>query len=153
MMDKDHKEKAELIFSHTSMMLTETGNIYPTFIMIIDGQLRPVVVGNNEEISTSQYKEVVYQAIKEQQPEAVMFICEQWMVLRDKDDPQTQLLVDNVIRTEDQIDKESYLTLTYTKPSGDNEALIAKIELDLIGTPYTKTQSWIKDFIPGIIEK
>ena len=146
-MDKEYKEKAELIFSYTSMMLTEQGYIVPTFILIIDGQLRPIVIGNGEDITISkpEYKDIVYQAIKEHQPEAVIFICEQWIVAKSDYDPQTQSLVDNE-------NKESYLTLTYAKPNGNSEALIAKIESDLVGTRYTKSQNWTEHFIPNMVQ-
>ena len=97
-MDDEHREKAEYIFSAISMALTEHGKVFPTYIMIVDGQLLPVLVAEKGEMSLAEYEEIVHLAAQQTQPEAMMLICEQWMVAKDQNDPEVQLLIDGVSR-------------------------------------------------------
>ena len=152
-MNKDHKEKIETMFSYISMILTEQKYIEPVFILIINEEIRPIVIKSYEELSISEYIKTIYQTIKKETPDALLFICTRWMLITHKDEPITKLLNDDIVRVEDQEDKELYLTLQYMSPKGDNEALIAKIESDLVGTLYTKSQNWISNFFPNIVNE
>ncbi len=143
-MNEQHKQKSEYIFTHLSIMLAEHPAVVPTYIMIIDGDLVPVVVPHKE-ISMEEYEYFVHEAAKQSKPEAMIFICEQWMVSRRKDDPQAQLLIDGVIRAQDQKDKEPYLSLIYKHADGNTNSLIAKIESDPVGTRFTRDQTWIEN--------
>jgi len=150
-MDEQHKQQAEYIFSSISMVLTEHGKIFPTYIMIIDGQLLPVIVAEKAEMSLVEYEDVVHQAAQQAKPDAMMLICEQWMVSKDKDDPDVQLLIDGVIQASDQKDKKSYLTLIYTDANGNSESLVAEIEADPAGTRFTRDQMWIDNCVSNMI--
>lgn len=146
-----HKQQAEFIFSSISMALTEYGKVFPTYIMILDGQLVPVIVAERAEMTLIEYEDAVHQAAQHAQPEAIMLICEQWMVSKDKNDPDVQLLMNGVIRASEHEDKKSYLTLIYTNSNGKSESLIAEIESDPAGTRFTRDQSWIKDCVSNMI--
>lgn len=144
-MNEQDKEKAEMLFTHISIVLTEHGKVFPTYIMIMDGQVIPVMVTEKAEMSLAEYEGVVHQAATEMQPDAMILIAEQWMVSRAKDDPDISLLIDGIIKPSDQKDKESYLTLIYTDKTGNSESLIGKIESDPMGTRFVRDQTWIKD--------
>ena len=150
-MDDQDREKAEYIFSAISMALTEHGKVFPTYIMIVDGQLLPVLVAEKGEMSLAEYEEIVHLAAQQTQPEAMMLICEQWMVAKDQNDPEVQLLIDGVMKASDHEDKKSYLTLIYTNKNGESESLIAEIDSDPAGTRFTRDHSWIKDCVSNMI--
>jgi len=150
-MDDLHRQQAEYIFSVISMTLTEHGKVFPTYIMIIDGQLIPVIVTEKAEMSLEEYEDVVHMAAQQTKPDAMMLICEQWMVSKDKNDPEVQLLIDGVIKPSDHKDKKSYLTLIYTNADGSSESLFSEIESDPAGTRFTREPTWIKDCISNMI--
>ena len=150
-MDDQHKQQAEYIFSAISMTLTEHGKVFPTYIMIMEGQLVPVVVAEKAEMTLAEYEDIVHQAAQQTNPEAMMLICEQWMVSKHQDDPDIQKLIDGVIRASEHEDKKPYLTLIYTNANGDSESLVAEIENDPAGTRFTREPTWIKDCVSNMI--
>lgn len=150
-MNEQDKANAEMLFSHISMVLTEHGKVFPTYIMIMDSQIIPVMVTQKAEMSLAEYESIVHQAATEMQPDAMILISEQWMISRAKDDPDIPLLVDGVMKPSDQPDKESYLTLIYTDKTGASESLIGKIESDPAGTRFVREQSWIDDCMSNMI--
>jgi len=152
-MDEQHKEHAEFIFTHMSMLLTEHGAIVPTYIMIVEGQLVPIMVTPQAEMATDDYQDMVYQIAKELNPDAILFICEQWMISRPPDDPEILLLINGTMKPSEQEDKESYLTLHYKNRDGDERSLMSKIHTDPAGTKYTKDQSWIVTCVSNMIEE
>jgi len=150
-MNEQHKEHAEFIFARMSMLLTEHGAIDPTYIMIVEGQRIPVMITPQAEMSMEDYQDIVHQAAKELDPDGILFICEQWMISRPKDDPEIQLLLNGTMKPSEQSDKEPYLTLIYKNRDGDSKTLISKVHTDPGGTKYTKDQSWINTCISNMI--
>lgn len=151
-MDKHHIQYSEYLFSAISMALTEHGKVYPTYVMIIQDEMIPVIAAPKENLTLAEYERAVNQAAMDVQPDAIILICEQWMVSRQKDDPETQLLIDGVLRASEVPDKESYLTLIYTDIDGNSESLVAKIDSDPAGTRFTRDQSWIKGCVSNLIK-
>jgi len=150
-MNAHDKKKCEELFAHISMVLAENGMVFPTYIMILGGQVVPVMVNPQEEMSLSEYEGVVNQAAIEMQPDAMILISEQWMVSKHKDDPEVQLLVDGIIKPSDQDDKEEYLVLIITERDGNSNSLVAKIEKDPIGTRFIREQHWIDSCVSNLI--
>jgi len=150
-MNDQHKAQAEYIFSAISMTLTEHGKVFPTYIMIIGDELLPVVVAPKAEMTLVEYEDIVHQAAQQTQPDAMMLICEQWMVSKDQNDPDVQLLIDGVIRASEHEDKKPYLTLIYTNADGSSESLVSEVESDPAGTKYTREPKWIKDCVSNMI--
>lgn len=140
-MNKDLKEKAEEIFNSVSMLLTETGLVYPVIFMVQkDGMVLPIV---SESMEVKKLCSAAVNFASEQDAKALMFICEQSILSIDKDDPRVEAFTSGLIKPSESEDSEDYLTLIYMSATGECHSLIGKIHKDPAGTRYLRDSRWL----------
>lgn len=151
-MDQKHKELAEEIFGKVSMALAESGNVVPLFILILkDGSLLPILVGNGETIDIQLYAVGAVNAAQEMDADAMIFICEQYMVSKTSKDSDLKPLLDGMIKASEHPDKEDYLTIIYMDKHGNCNSLISKIKKDIAGTRYAVDFEWIEYSVTNVL--
>jgi hypothetical protein len=152
MMNQKHRELVEDVFGKVSMSLAESGKIIPLFILILpDQSLLPIIVGNGEEIDLKLYSSGAINAAQEMDADAIIFICEQYMVSKIKGDPDLQPLLDGGIKPSEHPDKEDYLTIIYMEKDGNCESLVSKIKRDLAGTRYAVDFEWLEHSVTNML--
>lgn len=151
-MKDSHKKIADDLFTRHSIIMTEKGSIAPVYILILSQDRTLPVVLNTNLIGLEQYSEAVSKIAKDLDAEAVMFLCEQYMVSKPKDSPEANALVSGQIKPSEHPDKEEYLALIYMDQTGHNETCIAKIYTDPSGTRYTNDSRWINKGATNMIK-
>lgn len=146
-----HKETCELLFNSFVMKLAEMGTIDPIYIMILDGQVIPILISNGDGMSFDNYKILVSKKVIEIQPEALILIFENWQVSREKGDSDIDLLAKGLMKPSEQEDKELWLSLIYSHIDDHIESLIGKIETDIIGTKFVREQKWVDECVSNLI--
>ena len=150
-MDESQREMIEDLFSHISFALTEQGRISPLYIMILpDGSQMPIIAQGGD-LTVEMYASAAHSAAHEMGAKGMIFICEQYMVSKTKDDKELQALLDGQIRPSQHPDAEEYLTLMYMTAIGECESLIAKIHKDPMGTKYTNEREWIENSTTALL--
>ena len=149
-MDQNHKELVEKLFTGTSFTLSEGNKIVPTFFMILpDNKLMPVVT--TETIALKEYASITIRYADEMNAEALILICEQYMVSKKKYDPILQSILAGKIKPSDHPDRKSYLTVNYMSAIGETETIISEIHSDLKGTRYNREHSWLHSSLTNIM--
>lgn len=142
-MEESHRVMAENLFTNMCLLLTEHGHVAPTYFMIMKEEIIPIMISDNININFLQYQDLAEQTIKYSNPEAVMLIAEQFLIKRKKDDPDIQKILDGKLKPSQTSDREEFLTLMYVSIDNEKESLIGKIETDLIGTKFIRSQDWL----------
>lgn len=150
-MKESHRKIVDDLFTTKSIEMTEQGEINPIYILILPGdQILPVVL-STEGIGMIQYSEAVRLIAKDIDAEAVVLVCEQYMVSKPKDSPEANALLSGQIKPSDHPDKEEYLTLMYVDAVGKCDSLISKVHSDPLGTRYTTDSRWIENSSTNMI--
>jgi hypothetical protein len=140
-MNQKLQEEAEKIFSSISIVLTETGYIYPTvFVAQKSGEIIPIV---SEEAPIQTLCSAAVNFASENDSDALMFICEQSVVSVDKSDPRLEAFAAGLLKPSEEVDAEDFLTLIFMSAEGECKTLMGKIFKDLAGTRYTKESKWL----------
>lgn len=144
MKNEKHREIVEDMFSRLSMVLTEKGPIPPLYVMILqDDSVVPIVVTTDEGLSLDEYAASAINAAHETNAEALLLLCRQNVVTREKDDPDVQLLVNGILRPSQMPDKDEYLTIVYMASDGYCNSIVSKILKDIAGNMYTVDFEWL----------
>lgn len=131
--------------------MTKIGRAVPVYIMILPGnEVYPIVI-QDKDISLTEYATMSMNIAEQYQAEAMILICEQYMISKTKDDPELQAYLTGVKRASEDPDNKKFLTLVYMDKSGDCESLIGEIFTDPIGTPFTRDSTWIEDAVTSMI--
>jgi len=152
-MDQKLKEKLEDLFTKISFTITEQGFSVPLFIMhLSDGEMMPVMMSGHSEISIEEYASAAMLGASEMNAMALIFICEQYVVSKRKDDVEMQCLLNGTIKPSDHPDREECLTMIYMDKKGKCISLIGKIEKDIRGTKYINETHWTQGSVTNIIQ-
>lgn len=152
-MIEKHKEFAEHIFTSMEFSLCENGIVPPLYFLILEGdQLLPILISRDSgEVAVQDYANLSLMKANEMDAEAVIFICEQYMVSKKKGDREYEQLLNGFIKPSQYPDREEYMTLIYRHEDGLVRSLISKIYTDPKGTRYTKDRRWIKKGVTNLI--
>lgn len=148
-MNQKEREMAEELFNTTSLVLSDKGEISPIFFIVKDKGLNPLVGAPGmtmQELSTTAVN-----VAHEMDAEAIILICEQWMVQMRKDDENLKGYLDGSKRPSEHPSSEAYLTLIYMSKIGEAESLIGKVHLSPNGVRFTREIQWIDDAVTNII--
>ncbi len=148
-MNKEDVEIAEDLFNTTSIILAEKGQISPIYFIIKDNMLNPVV--GYPDITIQHLANLTVDLAHNTDAEAVIFICEQYMVKMDKNSKELKDYLDGSKRPSESPNAESYLTLTYMTKYGVTDSLIAKIHISTNGIRYIKESNWINNTATNMI--
>jgi hypothetical protein len=132
--------------------MTEYGKIPPIFVLILPGNNILPIILSGVSLDIGQYSEVAMAAAKDTNSDALMLVCEQYMVSKPKDSPEADSLISGQIRPSEHPDKEDCLTLVYMDSKGNCDSLIAKVHTDPSGTRYTTDSRWIENSVMSILK-
>ena len=151
-MKDSHKELVETVFTELTFKLSEEGDIYPLYMMIMkDGSLMPIVLKQGIEISMGDYANIAIDAAKELDADAMVFACEQSIVSKAKGDPEIGAMVQGKIKASEHSEAKDHLTLIYMTKDGECESLIGKIHKDPTEAKFVKDQKWIDGSITNVM--
>jgi hypothetical protein len=112
-------------------------------MILQDESVIPIVVTTEEGLAFDEYAASAINAAHETNAEALLLLCRQNMVTREKDDPDVDLLMKGLLRPSQMPDKDEYLTIVYMASDGYCNSIISKILKDIKGTPYTVDFEWL----------
>jgi len=139
-----HKQKIQEMFDNASMIMAEGNTITPIFFIVKENVFNGILSKDNWTIK--QYKDAVIKMAEQMDADAIIAVCEQFMVTLNKKDQRLQDLLDGKIRPSEQPDKEEYLTVIYIQPNGESESIIGKIHQNLSSqVRYIKDSKWISN--------
>ena len=151
-MKESHRQIAEDLFNKVSMAMTELGKSVPIFVLILpDDSVFPVVIQGGE-YNVQEYAAIVNDVASQMGAAAMMLVAEQMMVSKTSDDADLQALLNGTMRPSEHPDSKPYLTLMYLDDQGTCESIIAEIDRDPIGTPFTREHKWISEAVTNIIQ-
>lgn len=143
-MEDYHQKMIEDLFSRISFALTEQGQVNPLYLIVLpDNSTMPIIINgqDGQEISLDMYSAAAHQAAKEMNATALMFVSEQYIAVKDKDDVKLQSWIDT-----EHPSTKNYLTITFMTSEGDCSLLISKIHKDQMGTKYTTNErEWVEN--------
>jgi hypothetical protein len=148
-MDKEEKEMSEELFNTVSIVLAEHGQVAPIYFIIKDKMMNPVA--SHPGITIQQLANVSVNMAHEVDADAVVLICEQWMVKMKKGSKEAQDYLDGSKRPSESSDAESYLTLTYMSKTGEANSLIGKIRKSPNGVNFIRDSKWILETATNMI--
>lgn len=149
-MKEIHREIAEDLFSRISMAMTQIGRAVPVYIMILgNNDVFPIII--EQQIDLQEYANIAISVANEYNAEAMILICEQFMVSKQKGDAELQDMLDGKLRASQHPDRKEFLTLMYMDRTGKCESMIAEIHKDLSGTPFTRDFKWIDEAVTSMI--
>lgn len=148
-MNKEDIEVAEDLFNTTSIILAERGEISPIYFIIKHNILNPVVAYPG--ITVQQLANLTVDIAHDADAEAVIFICEQWMVEMNKSSEELKDYLDGSKRPSESADAKLYLTLTYMTKYGVADSLIAKIHMSTNGIRYIRESKWVNNTSTNMI--
>lgn len=145
-MDEDQQKNIEELFDKISMNLAETGKVAPLYIIVLeDDSILPIITCEDQHIDLTDYTELSVKTAHEMNAKTLLFICEQSVVRKKKDDPCIQAMLSGQIKPSEHPDKEDYLFLYNIESAGTCHSIMAKIHSDLVGTRYIKDYKWVKN--------
>jgi len=148
-MDQEQTELSEKIFNSSSLVLAEHGGVAPVFFIVKDKGLNPIVG-----VTDFTIQELANQAVNtahEMNADAIILVCEQWMIKMDKNDERLKDYIDGNKRPSESSLAEEYLTLTHMTKVGEASSLIGKIHTSPNGVKYVRESSWINDTVTNMI--
>ena len=148
-MNEEDRKMAEDLFNTTSIILAEKGQISPIYFIVKDNMLNPIVGWAG--ITIQHLANLTVSLAHDTEADAVIFICEQWMVKMSKDSEEVKDYLDGTKRPSESPDAESYLTLTYMTKYGVANSLIAKIHTSTNGIKYVRETEWINNTATNMI--
>jgi len=148
-MNKEDVDMAEDLFNTVSIILAENGKISPMYFVIKDDTLNPIV--GVPGITIQHLANLTVNIAHDIDADAVIFICEQWMVEMNKNSDEVKDYLDGNKRPSESPDAKSYLTLTYMTKYGVADSLIAKIHTSTNGVNYIKETNWITNTSTNMI--
>jgi len=140
-MDKEEKEMSEELFNTVSIVLAEQGQVAPIYFIIKDKTMNPVA--GHPGITVQQLANTSVNIAHEINADAIVLICEQWMVKMKKGSKEAQDYLDGTKKPSEASDAEAYLTLTYMSKTGEAESLIGKIRRSPNGVNFIRDSKWI----------
>jgi hypothetical protein len=148
-MNKETRKISEDLFNTTSIILAENGKISPIYFIVKDDMLNPIV--GYPGITIQHLANLTVSLAHDTNADAVIFICEQWMVKIHKDSDEVKNYLDGTKRPSESPNAESYLTLTYMTKYGVANSLIAKIHTSTNGVKYVRETEWIDNTSTNMI--
>jgi hypothetical protein len=148
-MDQEEKEMSEEVFNGASMVLADQGRVTPVYLIVKDKLMNPVV--GHPGITAQQLASSAVNIAHEINADAIVLVCEQWMVKMKKGTKEAQDYLDGTKRPSESPDAKSYLTLTYMEKTGEASSLIGKIHTSLNGVNFIRDSKWIDDTATNMI--
>ena len=148
-MNQKDKEMSEEVFNGASMVLAEEGRVSPMYFIVKERMMNPVVPYPG--ITVQQLANAAVNMAHEYNADAIVLICEQWMVEMKKGSKEAQDYLDGTKKPSESPDAESYLTLTYMDKTGDAESLIGKIRKSPNGVNFIRDSKWISETATNMI--
>ena len=148
-MDQEEKEMSEEVFNTVSLVLADKGRVTPMYLIVKDKMMNPVV--GHPGVTTQQLASSAVNVAHEINADAIVLVCEQWMVKMKKGTKEAQDYLDGTKRPSESPDAKSYLTLTYMDKNGKASSLIGKIHTSLNGVNFIRDSEWIDDTATNMI--
>ena len=151
-MDERHKEIVEKLYNLASMHLAENGVFHPTFFVIKDGVCMPVIMHpESDQPDVATYASIVNSAAHDEDADAVVFISEQWTIMRKVDDKDLPAFIEGTERPSEAEDREEYLNLVYITAEGDIKSISGKIQISPGGVHYIDGFDWVESAHTNVI--
>jgi hypothetical protein len=141
-MDEKLRVALSKLFDDYCFILTEKGNIVPTFFLIKDKDIIKVA---NMNIRKEIYADFVMYQATQQQAEAIVLITENGVVSGSRDDEDIKAIASGKLKIKDHPDYEPHLLLIYISKDGERQGLFGKIEKDPSGVKFIKNHEWASD--------
>ena len=148
-MDKEEKEMSEELFNTLSIVLAEQGQVSPIYFIIKDKMMNPVA--GYPGIAIEHLASVTVNMAHEVEADAVVIVCEQWMVEMKKGSKEAQDYLDGTKKPSESPDAKAYLTLTYMSKTGEANSLIGKIRKSPNGVNFIRDSKWISETTTNMI--
>jgi hypothetical protein len=143
-MDENYKKLLEQFYNTAQLILAKNGYVTPLYVLIKDNSVMPVIQENYTDIN--KYAEVVTQIASDQSSDAVILICEQYMVMGRKESKNMQDYISGQKKVSEHPNAKPYLTGCFMTAEGDHDSMIAEIHIEPSkGTRYIFEPEWIKD--------
>jgi len=146
-MDDKLKGKLNELYDIHCMMLTERGIVEPMYFVVKDTMFTPILIGEGDEMSFANYTVESLKIAYNSEADGMILVSEQDVVVGKPGDKDIQALLDGKIRPSDHPSKKPYLILTYINTEGKRSALYGKIEYDIKGTKFIRTQKWSEEAV------
>lgn len=143
-----NKEQIEEMYNIASITLAEHGSLGPMYFLLKDGSVVPIMRNTEDIRDVASIAVIAAQSID---ADAIVLICEQWMLKMKKDDPNLQLYTDGILRPSDSDLKEAYLTLIHMTKDGEVDSLIGKINISPNGVKYVCETQWLETSVTNMI--
>jgi len=140
-MDENLKNMLSTLFSNYCFILTEKGNIPPTYFLIKDKQLTMML--NNSGAEFNLYADLVLHQAKNQNVDGLALIIENNALVSNKNDKSIEATINGTIKLDDHPDAKPYLILYYVSNIGEQKALFGKIEKDPCGVKFIRDCEWV----------
>jgi hypothetical protein len=144
-MNDEMKNKINELYDVYCMMLAEYGTVDPMYFIVKDGNITPIVIESGVDISFLDYSAQTLKIAEENNASALLLISEQDVVIGKVDSEDIKALTEGKIRPSEHPLKKDYLVLTYIEEGGTRHALYGKIEKDIVGTKFIRSQQWMKE--------
>ena len=148
-MDQEEKQLVEELFNTTALLLAEQGEISPIYFIVKDKMMNPVVAFPG--ISFQHLANSTVNMAHEFNADAVILICEQWMIKMHKDSEEIKDYIDGNKRPSESPDAKSYLTLTHMAADGETISLVGEIHLSPNGVRFVRDIQWIENAVTNMI--
>jgi len=148
-MDQEEKKLVEELFNTTSILLADQGEISPIYFIVKDKMMNPVVAFPG--ISLQHLANSTVNMAHEFGADAVILICEQWMLEMHKDDEEIKEYIDGSKRPSESPDAKAYLTLTHMASDGETSSMIGEIHLSPNGIRFVRETKWIDNAVTNMI--
>ncbi len=148
-MDQKEKEMSEEIFNTLSIVLAEQGEVAPLYFIVKDKVMDPIV--GHPGVTHQHLASITVNMAHETNADAVVLVCEQWMVKLKKDTKDAQDYIDGTKRPSQSPDAEPYLTLTYMTKNGEASSLIGKVHTSPNGVRFIRETEWISETTTNMI--
>jgi len=151
-MDNEERKMAEEIFNTTSMLLAEAKDdrgIPPTYFIVKDKMMTPLI--GAPDITHGHLAGTAVNVAHEWDADAVILICEQYMITMHKDDAEIQDYMDGTKRPSESPDAKPFLTLIYMNKIGESESFVGEIIKSLNGVRYVPDPYWIDEAVTNMI--
>jgi len=151
-MEDEIREMAEEIFNTTSMLLAEMAEdrgFPPMYFIVKDKKLNPLVGAPG--ITVGELSGTAVNVAHEWDAEAIILICEQYMMSLHKDDIEIQDYLNGTKKPSESKDAKPYLTLIYMSKTGEAESFVGEIIKSLNGIRYVPEPYWIEESATNMI--
>lgn len=143
-MDKKLRIVLSKLFDDYCFILTEKGNIMPTYFLVKDKEIIKVV---NKGVDQKFYMSFVLHQATQKDAEALVLISENNVVTGDRRDDDIKAITKGNLKISEHPNNEEYLILMYVSKDGEREGLFGKIEKDPTGVKFIRNHEWASDSV------